>query len=386
VVAIAAPFGAVNRNRRIDEYFDGAGLVTPENAWVHVYRLLMWIDSSIGLAHCYESDKCQPGKNWYSRALAFHKWVCGAMGVEASQLKDEIDLLFRWVIEDLALGAEAEFRKKQETAKIQRGPYEGLGFPQPGRDPELESIILGRMASHLSTPPSAEALQGLTQAIRAYIGQENKRKNLLGEGFEDVMAAVLRRTPGVAERLEVFTRKPLHELPGFRRPAGADKVNRVDLAMVDKVTGHRTLVTLKWSVRADREKQFLTDYDDYWRLNDTRKPFDYVYLTNEFDPARIAAACDNLAQNSYLFKNVVHVNLDGPWAAYDAPTRGQVATRRGGTVGDEKARAEILQRRNDDDDETKRGIERARQSAAAGRVISLDAWLRSLGGHGPAHS
>jgi hypothetical protein len=28
------------------------------------------------LAHCYETDKSQPGKNWYSRSLAFHELCC----------------------------------------------------------------------------------------------------------------------------------------------------------------------------------------------------------------------------------------------------------------------------------------------------------------------
>ena len=34
----------------------------PIPAWKHVYRLLLWIDSTTGLAHCYESDKSQPGQ------------------------------------------------------------------------------------------------------------------------------------------------------------------------------------------------------------------------------------------------------------------------------------------------------------------------------------
>ncbi len=74
-LAVAAAFGAQNRTRLIDAYFAGREPLTREMAWEHVYRLLLWIDQTTGLAHCYESDKCQPGKPWYGRSLAFHDWM-----------------------------------------------------------------------------------------------------------------------------------------------------------------------------------------------------------------------------------------------------------------------------------------------------------------------
>ncbi len=71
---VKAAFGAKNRKRLIDLYFaDQGGLgIQDTAAWRHVYQLLLWIDQTTGLAHCYESDKSQPGKNWYVRSLAFH--------------------------------------------------------------------------------------------------------------------------------------------------------------------------------------------------------------------------------------------------------------------------------------------------------------------------
>ncbi len=79
--AVTTAFGAKNRLRLLNEYFGttGRGSVTAANAWAHIYRLLLWTDQTTGLAHCYESDKCQPGKRWYTRALAFHKWLAGAL-------------------------------------------------------------------------------------------------------------------------------------------------------------------------------------------------------------------------------------------------------------------------------------------------------------------
>ena len=74
-------FGAESRLQLLDEYFSVNGNVTPANAWQHVYQLLLWTDRTTGLAHCYESDKAQPGRKWYERSLAFHDWLAGSLGV-----------------------------------------------------------------------------------------------------------------------------------------------------------------------------------------------------------------------------------------------------------------------------------------------------------------
>ena len=135
------PFGEANRAQLLEHYFAGAGEVTPANAWQHTYRLLLWIDRSIGLAHCYESDKCQPGRPWYARSLAFHGWLAGALGLSPAGLAKEVDLLFRWVTKDLAARAAGRRAVLAPEAVRQREAYAGHGFPEPGEDPELEAII-----------------------------------------------------------------------------------------------------------------------------------------------------------------------------------------------------------------------------------------------------
>lgn len=72
---VTRAFGAENRARLLTRYFETADTITTANAWEHVYRLLLWIDRTTALAHCYESDKAQPGRPWYARSLAFHEWV-----------------------------------------------------------------------------------------------------------------------------------------------------------------------------------------------------------------------------------------------------------------------------------------------------------------------
>lgn len=347
----ARAFGEGNRARLLDEYFDAIDEVDPARAWQHVYRLLLWIDRTTGLAHCYESDKCQPGRPWYARSLAFHAWVAGALGVPAADLGNHIDLLFRRATADLAAAAAARRAQLAAAADAQREPYTALRLPEPGEDPELEAIVADAFAPFLAAEPSAEALRALIERIRAHVGQENKRKNLVGEGFEDTLAALLHGTPGIGDTHEVRVRPLLHDLPGFHQPRGTEKPRQVDLAVVRRETGTRTLVSCKWSVRSDREEQFASDFRAYTELEAAGEDFAYVLITNEFDPARLASACEMRRQNAQLFSDVVHVNPTGPRAAYDAPG---LARRTAG------------------------GQARAIGHIESGRLISLASWVHAM--------
>jgi hypothetical protein len=198
-------------------------------------------------------------------------------------------------------------------ASEQRTPYTDRGFPEPGEDPALESLIREELGEWLTNPPLV-VLRRLTQKIQLYFGQENKRKNLVGEGFEDVLAGLIQRIPG-ASALKVAARPLLHSLPGFRPPPGVEKRRTVDLGVIGP-RQKRILVTVKWSIRADREEQFGVDFDAYARMEDAGRDFDFVLITNEFDAARLSAACNRRRQNAPLFSAVVHVNPKGPLAAY----------------------------------------------------------------------
>ena len=338
--AIARAFGAENRARLINQYFQRAAPVTTANAWQHVYRLLLWIDRTTALAHCYESDKAQPGRPWYARSLAFHDWVSSQLGVQPAALAEQIDWLFREAVKDLAARAVAGRTAAYES---QRAPYFGRAFPVPGEDPELASIIREALARWITTEPPAEELRALTRRIHTYLAQENKRKNLVGEGFEDVIAAVLRRLP-LAASVSVQTRVVLHELPGFHQSAPTEKIKKVDLALLAGAT--RTLVTAKWSVRADREEQFMSDFQAYERLESAGQDFGYVLITNEFDAARLRAACERRRQNAPLFSQVVHIS----------PGAVEVVCREAGAQG-----ASAL-----------------RQHIASSRLMSFQAWLESI--------
>jgi hypothetical protein len=337
-------FGAQNRNRLIRAYFDSISDdgASSSEAWKHVYRLLLWADQTTGLAHCYESDKSQPGKNWYGRSLAFHDWTASALGSSPAGLAEDIDWLFRKATTDLAAQLLGGALRLASAARKQRAPFEGRGFPIPGEDPELIAIVREVLSPYLSREPSPEKWQALAQRIRQYLSQENKRKNLVGEGFEDVLDHVIRRT--AAPSLEISTRRLLHDVPGFNRARRGAKPNKVDLALIRP--NMRTLVTAKWSIRADREKQFEADYRDYVEAESDRRPFDYVFITNEFDPARLIRACEMIVGNSMMFARVVHINTDAVRATY-------------GSSGEPS-------------------IRRVLDSIDSGRLISLETWLNEL--------
>lgn len=348
--SIKSAFGAINRARLINAYFaqQSEENITPDQAWAHVYRLLLWADQTTGLGHCYESDKCQPGKRWYARSLAFHEWVSTALGTSPGELAEKIDWLFLRAAEDLAAYVIRQAEKVTAKAEVQRKPYQGRGFPRPGEDPELVAIVKEALGNHLGMEPSPEVWEKLVQRVRQYLALENKRKNLVGEGFEDVIAQVLQRTCR-REDMEVFTRRALHELPGFNRVRAGDKPNKVDVSVIRP--SMRILVTAKWSVRADREKQFITDFADYVSAESHRKPFEYVFVTNEFDPARLMRACEQLSGNALMFDHVVHISTDAIKATY-------------GQLGDGKDEAASMQRVLKHIDE--------------GRLISLEQWLHDL--------
>jgi hypothetical protein len=347
---IIAAFGAKNRLRLLNQYFTPSKAVTANDAWQHVYRLLLWTDQTTGLAHCYESDKCQPGKRWYTRSLAFHNWLSSALGSTPADLADRIDWLFQRAARELATEVMRGAERLALSAAKQRKPYEGKGFPEPGEDPELISIVREVLGTHLSAEPSPTTWAALVQRIRQYLSLDNKRKNLLGEGFEDVLGQLIERSQVSKQNTIVAVRSALHELPGFSKQRDGDKVNKVDVAVIRDT--RRILVTAKWSVRADREKQFTTDFNDYVAAESSRKPFEYVFVTNEFDPARLARACENLAGNAHLFASVVHINTDALRATYgDLPPSAS---------GQESTMRKVI------------------DYIDAGRLVSLDRWLVDL--------
>lgn len=296
------PFSHPSRVALIDAYF-GDRLVQPQDAWKDVYRLLLWADATTGLAHCYESDKAQPGRPWYARTLAFHSWLSMHFDVAPLDLADELDWMFRQVIKRVADEETARRNALEEKALEQIAQF-SRPMPVPDDDPELRDIIEPLLTDG-GQRPTDDTVRYVLRRVRAHISSENKRKNLLGRGFEDVLAGVIRRLD-VAERPAFGTQRAIQDIAGFRPPREGDKAEKVDLYTITP-RQRRVLVSAKWSVRADREKQMLFDFRTYVDCNVRREPFEYVWVTNEFDPARLVANATSTESNQWLFDAVVHV-------------------------------------------------------------------------------
>ncbi len=308
---VTAPFGEVNRTRLIARFLSEYS----EEPWKAVYQLLLWTDKTTGLAHCYESDKCQPGKNWHQRNLRFHDWLAASLGQTPGSVGESIDWLFRRVAEDHAHFMVDEYQRLVRRARQQRAPFIDRGFPEPGEDPDIVAIIQDVLGAGLLQEPTQDQWREVTRRIRALIAVENKRKNIVGEGFEDVLSAVIRRADARAN-LDIRPRCLLPDIPGFANTRQGDKRNKVDLAIIHTADERRMLVTAKWSIRADREKQFPAEFTSYVNAESSNRRFDYVLLTNEFDPARLARACEMNAANNLMITTVVHISPAAIRAVY----------------------------------------------------------------------
>lgn len=94
-------------------------------------------------------------------------------------------------------------------------PYGDRSFPEPGVDPELATIIEETLRPYLTQDVQEEIWNALTQKVRQFLAVQNKRKNLVGKGFEDVLAQVVRRACDVPADA-ILTRSLLYEIPGFK--------------------------------------------------------------------------------------------------------------------------------------------------------------------------
>jgi hypothetical protein len=195
--------------------------------------------------------------------------------------------------------------------------------------------------------PKEEIVRDTLRRIRTHIASENKRKNLLGRGFEDVLAGILRRLDG-GPPTAFGTQVAINEIPGFGEPRSGDKAEKVDL-WVGPSLSRRVLVSAKWSVRADREKQMRGDFLTYVAANRLRDPFEFVWVTNEFDPARLVANATNTESNRHLLDVVVHVCPEALTVVHELD--------RGSLSGTPAHLKELLEQ---------------------GRIISLAGWLEGL--------
>jgi len=293
------PFGRTTRLRVLEEYFAQAGAVTESNAWEHVYRCLLWMNLGASLAHIYDSNHMQSDGVFHSRAVRFTDLLCAHWEISRPELPERIDRLFKGCITELnrrQLENETEIEEETESELISaiEAVLEGEGIAEP------QALIVARKIERLS---------------RNFFTIGNKRKNALGEGFEDLLWILLQRVSGIPLN-KIHMRVPVSKMPGFRRaaltPFGGRKKREPhpDIAIVEGDITH-VIATAKWSMRQDRETQFQSEYSSFQMNKVQSTELTYVLITNEFDIARLKNVANAMpgGEGGYIFHTIYHICL-----------------------------------------------------------------------------
>lgn len=289
-----SPFGRANRVRVLEEYFASAGSVSAANAWEHVYRCLLWMNQAAGLAHIYDSNHMQPGGNFHSRAVRFSDELCRRWQISRKELATRIDRLFQGCVAHLRSSGAAAVDEEIES--------------------ELTSVVTRLLEGGGVAAEASGALAKRIETVsREFFTIGNKRKNALGEGFEDLLFLLLQRVAKIPPQ-KLALRTPVSQLPGFRRSAvqkaqrGA-REPRPDIAIHDEGVTH-VVVTAKWSMRQDRETQFQSEYTTYRRNKIQPTELRFALITNEFDIARLNNVARAIPEGvgGYVFHNIYHIN------------------------------------------------------------------------------
>jgi hypothetical protein len=292
------PFGQSTRMRVLEDYFASAGDVNEDNAWEHVYHCLLWMNVGAGLAHIYDSNHMQPGGVFHDRAVHFTDLLCKRWQISRKELPARVDTLFK--------GCVAELKRRHEA----RGDI----------DSETESELISAVQAELRT----EGVQNdrtlllarkIERLSRDFFTIGNKRKNALGEGFEDLLFILLQRASRIPAA-KLALRTPVSDLPGFRRGPPRKKGEKrkrephPDVAIVEDTITH-VITTAKWSMRQDRETQFQSEYSSFQMNKVQSTELFYALITNEFDLARLKNVVRAMpgGAGGYIFHHVYHVCL-----------------------------------------------------------------------------
>ena len=293
------PFGQATRMRVLEEYFALAGPVDGENAWEHVYRCLLWMNLGAGLAHIYDSNHMQPTGVFHGRAVQFTDLLCAHWKIPRNELPGQIDHLFK--------GCVAELKRRNVRP-------EGVldGETESELISAIEAILRGEGIGEPKALAVARRIEGLS---RDFFTIGNKRKNALGEGFEDLLWILLQRVSQIpADKIKLRT--PVSQMPGFRRAPTSQKGAKrkrephPDIAVVEGDITH-VITTAKWSMRQDRETQFQSEYSSFQMNKVQSTELTYVLITNEFDIARLKNVARAMpgGEGGYIFHTIYHICL-----------------------------------------------------------------------------
>ena len=296
--------------RVLASYFAQAGDVTIQNAWEHVYRCLLWKNEAAGLAHIYDSNHMQEGGVFHGRAVRFTEELCRRWNVSRANLWGQIDYLFKGCVAELRQQAAAK-AEAVETGELLGDAEDAVGHSE--LTVQILELLHGAGLDGDGATSVATAIEALA---RDYLTIGNKRKNALGEGFEDLLYLLLTGVAGVPAE-NVALRQAVSKLPGFKKLPPAPKGQKPlrqphpDIALLEGGITH-VITTAKWSMRQDRETQFASEFNAYQKFRTQGTELTFSLITNEFDLARLSNVADAIPTGTggYIFHNIYHINLE----------------------------------------------------------------------------
>jgi hypothetical protein len=313
------PFGGEARQRFLKQYIEQHPEVTEHDAWEHVYHLLLSIDRRTRLAHIYDSNHMQAGRTFHKRAQTFTEALCAHWGTSRSQLPGHLDLMFQACVQEYLRRQEASAEQAAATQLTIAHFADSAGTTEAAETEQSKFAleITAILAKHFGAiRPDALAQVALEIERRAehYFTIGNKRQNVRGEGFEDILEWLLLSVAHLSAG-QVLKRQVATDLPGFKpglkrkRKAKVPKPDLVLLSPARDVT--LWLVTAKWSLRQDRLDQFGQEFA-YYKANQLQpQSTDFVLLTNEMDLARLIDVLEPPpGAGSFHFDRVYHINRD----------------------------------------------------------------------------
>jgi hypothetical protein len=325
-VAGDSPFGKKSRIQIIERHLREDGVPTPEEAWKFIYRELLWIDGSTGLAHLYESDKAQEGRPWFRRTITFTDRLCREFGgISREELKQQIDRLFRACLEKLIqkLAKEKPEDSEDEALLSALAEPEAAGalpegivnaaadaeestlsyVPDADLVAEYAAILRDRLGA--SDAQADELARDMVARARFYFTVERKRQNVLGEGFEDLLEILMVKV-GRVPKEKILVRVRADKLPGFTSTHTRERVEAPDIVILgDERTD--LLTSVKWSLRHDRQKQLSDELDCYVSLISQEGFPRYALITNEYDPGRLINT-NGLSRRGQAVDAIYHIN------------------------------------------------------------------------------
>jgi hypothetical protein len=237
------------------------------------------------------------------------------LGADSRQaLKLQLDRLFKDCLEKL-LKAKEEARKKGLELDVEEIDTGDAAEPAvreveayvPDTDLVVAFTTVLKEKARLEDEAARALAQDMVAQARHYFTVERKRQNILGEGFEDLLSLLANKVSGVPQG-RIKLRSKVNALPGFAAEHKRDRIESPDMAFV---TDDHTdlLVSVKWSVRQDRQKQWADELDCYVEMMSQEPPPKFLLVTNEYDPGRILNAF-GLDRGKLKLDTIYHVSLE----------------------------------------------------------------------------